>query len=195
MDPPFWKGIMRVKDEFSKHGSFIIGDGQKARFWEDSWLGKTPLSIHYPYLYIIVRHINVKVADVLNQTSLNIKFMCVFRNGIWENWLNLVKSLMVIQLTDEPDSFSWHLTAFGIFSVKSLYAEYMNDYISYLKKYLWKLKVPLKFRIFMWFLHKKVLFTNDNLARRKWTGCRKFAIVSQKQMEFFMMLDPRGDFP
>jgi hypothetical protein len=37
---PFWKGIIRGKDEFLKHVSFFIGDGQMARFWEDAWLDK-----------------------------------------------------------------------------------------------------------------------------------------------------------
>jgi hypothetical protein len=35
----------------------------------------------------------------------------------------------------------------------------------FLKKYLWKIKVPLKNRIFMWFVYKKVLLTKDNLCK------------------------------
>ena len=31
-DSPFWKGLMKVKDEFFNRGSFIIGDGRKTRF-------------------------------------------------------------------------------------------------------------------------------------------------------------------
>jgi hypothetical protein len=42
-----------------------------------------------------------------------------------------------------------------------------------LKKNLWKIKVPLKIRIFMWFLYKKVLLTKYNLAKRRWKGCTK----------------------
>jgi hypothetical protein len=50
--------------------------------------------------------------------------------------------------------------------VKSLYADYMNDHTKFLKKYLWKLRVPLKIRIVMLLFHKKVLLTKDNLAKR-----------------------------
>jgi hypothetical protein len=32
MDSPFWKGIMRGRDEFLKRGSFVLGDGQNVRF-------------------------------------------------------------------------------------------------------------------------------------------------------------------
>jgi hypothetical protein len=38
-DSPFWKGLMNVKDEFFKRGSFFVGNGLTTRFWEDIWLG------------------------------------------------------------------------------------------------------------------------------------------------------------
>jgi hypothetical protein len=41
------------------------------------------------------------------------------------------------------------------FLVKSMYIDYMDDHTKYLHKYLWKIKVPLKIRGCMWFLHKK----------------------------------------
>jgi hypothetical protein len=81
-DSPFWKGINRGKDEFFKHGSFIVGDGQTTRFWEDAWLGKEPLATQYPSLYAIVQHKNITIAEVMNQTTLNIGFRvhaCVTR--------------------------------------------------------------------------------------------------------------------
>jgi hypothetical protein len=83
-----------------------------------------------------------------------------------EQWLHLVERLMNIQIFEEPDSFTWQLTPFGVFTVKSLYEEYMNEDTRYLQKYLWKLEVPLKIIIFMWFLHKKVLLTKDNLTKQ-----------------------------
>jgi hypothetical protein len=106
------------------------------------------------------------VADVLSFTPLNIGFRRVLRDDKWDYWLNLVQRLMSVKLIDEPDHFKWRLTAYGIFSVKSLYADFLNDHTKYLQKYLWKMKVPLKIRIFMWFLHKKVMLTKDNLLKR-----------------------------
>jgi hypothetical protein len=81
-------------------------------------------------LYNIVMYKNVKVADVLSHTTLNIRF-----RHIWDSWLHLVEHLMIINLSDEVKSFSWSLTAPGIFSVRSLYADFMNDHINFLKKY------------------------------------------------------------
>jgi hypothetical protein len=35
-DSPFWKGIMRVKVELFQWRSFVVRDGMKTRFWEDT---------------------------------------------------------------------------------------------------------------------------------------------------------------
>jgi hypothetical protein len=32
INSPFWKGVLRAKDEFFNRGSFFIGDGQTTRF-------------------------------------------------------------------------------------------------------------------------------------------------------------------
>jgi hypothetical protein len=31
-DLPFWKGLMKVKEEFLRMGSFIVGNGEDTRF-------------------------------------------------------------------------------------------------------------------------------------------------------------------
>jgi hypothetical protein len=80
---------------------------------------------------------------------------------------------MNVHLNDEPDRFKWHLTTTGSFLVKSMYADIMNGHTVFLKKYLWKIKVPLKIRIFIGFLYKKMILTKDNLVKRRWTWCTK----------------------
>jgi hypothetical protein len=161
---------MRVKDEFFQRGSFVVGDGIKTRFWEDTWLGDTPLATQYPSLYNIARTKHVLVAEVLSNMPLNIRFNRILTGDRWNSWVSLLQRLININLSDEPDSFKWNLTTTGIFSVKSMYADYMNGHTVFLKKYLWKIKVPLKIQIFMWFLYNKVILTKDNLAKRRWTG-------------------------
>jgi hypothetical protein len=51
--------------------------------------------------------------------------------------------------------------------VKFMYLDYMDDHTKFLRKYIWKIKVSLKSRIFIWFLHHKDLLTKNNLAKRK----------------------------
>jgi hypothetical protein len=72
---------------------------------------------------------------------------------------------MTVNLTSEKDKFAWCLTASGVFTVKLMYLDYMNGHTKYLRKYIWKMKVPLKIKIFMWFFHRKVILTKDNLIK------------------------------
>jgi hypothetical protein len=69
---------------------------------------------------------------------------------------------MAINLDNDQDRFIWKLNDSGSFSVKFMYNDLMNGHTVYLKK-IWKLKVPLKIRIFMWFLQQKGILTKDNL--------------------------------
>ncbi|XP_073355470.1 uncharacterized protein [Aegilops tauschii subsp. strangulata] len=73
-DSPFWKGLMRVKSTFFNRTKFIVGDGNDTRFWEDTWLGETPLALQYPSLYRIVNHRDALVAMIMQATPLNIQF-------------------------------------------------------------------------------------------------------------------------
>jgi hypothetical protein len=90
----------------------------------------------YPTLYNIVRTKSVLVANVLNQTLLNIRFNRALIGDKWDAWIHLVSRLMNVHLNDEPDRFKWHLTTTGSFSVKSMYADIMNGHTVFLKKYL-----------------------------------------------------------
>jgi hypothetical protein len=62
-----------------------------------------------------------------------------------------------------------------------MYADMLNGHTRYLRKYLWKIKIPLKIKIFMWFLSKKVLLTRDNLAKRNWNGNTKCSLCDAEQ--------------
>jgi hypothetical protein len=57
--------------------------------------------------------------------------------------------------------------------VRSMYANLLNGHIVYFLKIYLEMKVPLKIRTFMWFLHLKVLLTKDNLVKRHWKDGKK----------------------
>jgi hypothetical protein len=172
---------MSQKETFFKFGSFCIGDGEGTYFWEDSWLGDGPLASQYPSLYAIVNYKNVTVANTIKEDDLNISFRRNLADDRWLAWLDLVERLMDIHITDEKDTFIWKLTDSGQFSVRSLYAELLNGNTKFLRKYLWKIKVPLKIRIFMWFLNRKEILTKDNLVKRNWTRDKKCAFCDKEE--------------
>ena len=53
---------------------------------------------------------------------------------------------MQVNLTNQKDEFKWGLPNNGVFTVKSLYPDFMSDHTRFLRKYLWKMKVPKKSR-------------------------------------------------
>ena len=40
-------------------------------------------------------------------------------------------------------------------------------------KKIWQMKIPLKIKVFAWYLRKGVILTKDNFAKRNWTGSKK----------------------
>uniref|UniRef100_A0A453ELS0 Reverse transcriptase zinc-binding domain-containing protein n=1 Tax=Aegilops tauschii subsp. strangulata TaxID=200361 RepID=A0A453ELS0_AEGTS len=105
-DSPFWKGLMKTKVTFFQRVKFLIGSGTSTRFWEDTWLGESPLALQYPSLYNIVQRKEDYVATVLNSVPLNIQFRRSLVGERWNAWLHLVRRLMDVQLSDQADKIS-----------------------------------------------------------------------------------------
>ena len=167
-DSHFWSGLMSVKSKFLRWGKFKLGNGSQIRFWEDSWLDNEPLKNQYPTLYNIARKKSALVSHVLSSTPLNVSFR---RSLVANNlllWHQLVARVMDIQLQDQSDTFVWSLHQNGFFSVRSMYRAITTTNIIPHNHIIWKLKLPLKIKIFMWYLIKGVTLTKDNLARRRW---------------------------
>jgi hypothetical protein len=62
-----------------------------------------------------------------------------------------------------------------------MYLNLLNGNTGYLHKYLWKMKVPLKIKIFMWFVHRKEILTKDNLVKRNWQGSFKCCLCDHEE--------------
>jgi hypothetical protein len=71
-DSHFWAGLMKVKHDFLRFGTFTIRNGSQVRFWEDIWLGTSTLCDQYPCLYHIAIYKHVSVAYVFNTLPLNL---------------------------------------------------------------------------------------------------------------------------
>jgi hypothetical protein len=62
-----------------------------------------------------------------NGCTVNITFRRTLTDNRWQLWLQLVQRLMPIQLNNEKDEFIWGLTTNGIFTVKSMYLDLLDD--------------------------------------------------------------------
>ena len=59
-----WKEISKEGLILRHHCSVKIGDGSKARFWEDWWCGEAPLCSSFPVLYRMASSKGARVADI-----------------------------------------------------------------------------------------------------------------------------------
>ena len=104
-----------------------------------------PFKVKYPSLFNIVRD---PVAKVLATRPLNL----FFRRGLVDNklveWLNLVAQIAHVDLVDGLDNFRWNLTKSGLFIVRTFYLYFIDRHPPFTHKLIWKLKVPLKIKIF-----------------------------------------------
>ena len=171
-DSHFWKSLMNIKDNFMELGHFNVKDGTQTRFWVDTWLGNKPLKDRFPVLFNIVRRKQDYVAQVLSLPTLNISFRRNLVGANLRDWHRIVASLQDVNLPEESDVFVWGLNASGSFTVKSMYAALINNGIR-VSQDIWQIKVPMKIKVFLWYLKKGVVLTKDNLARRNWNGDRK----------------------
>jgi len=86
----------------------------------------------------------------------------------------------------------------GLFSVKSMYSASLANNITITSNDIWKLKLPLKIKIFPWFLHKGVTLTKDNVVKRNWHGNVNCCFCGNKEtiQHFFsiaILLDLSGE--
>jgi hypothetical protein len=65
---------------------------------------------------------------------MNITFRRTLDDNKWRRWTHMLHRLILVQLTDQEDTFKWNLTTSGIFSVKIMYTDLLNDHTVFLKK-------------------------------------------------------------
>jgi hypothetical protein len=109
--------------------------------------------MQYSCILNIVHRKHLSVASVLFVVPLNIEFRRALTGRRWERWLHLLQKLIDFQLNDSNDLFHWNLVPSGIYTINFMYLHLLNGNIG------WKMKVPLKIKICMWFVHGKEILT------------------------------------
>ncbi|GJU32291.1 hypothetical protein Tco_1175880 [Tanacetum coccineum] len=122
-----WNVIVREVKMLSSKGidllSLIVkkvGNGELTSFWEDVWLGDSPLKHTYPRLYFLELNKHASVASKLSNNSITDSFQRLSRGGVEEEQLALLNSkTSIVSLSNLCDRWIWRLDSLGLFSVKS----------------------------------------------------------------------------
>ena len=90
---------------------------------------------------------------------------------------------------DGSDTFRWNLTKSELYTVRSYYLHLINNQPPFQHKMIWKLKIPFKIKIFLWYLQRGVILTKDNLAKKNWKGSQKCCGCNSNETIKHLFLD------
>eukprot|EP00253_Pinus_taeda_P010347 PITA_10347 len=179
-----WKATVEAFFVIEKGLAWKVGDGKNVRIGRDPWVG---CNQSYALSPGILRHLDSKGLYTLNQvekvglstfwgqawksaTELGLAFR-------WHNeWASFIEELhrSNVRIKSDSDVLLWAHGKTGHYSPKEGYAYLMDQKgwaaPEWWSKKLWKLKCPLKSRVFLWCLLKKKVPTWDILQSRFFIG-------------------------
>lgn len=87
----------------------------------------------------------------------------------YESWLGMQECLHDVLLTGNKDVVIWGLNRKNQFTTKSLY-RFLTDrgVPSKATRYIWKSKVPLKIKFFLWHVFNNKLQVAQNFIKKGW---------------------------
>jgi hypothetical protein len=144
-----------------------VGNNDKVRFWEDTWVGTAPLVVQFWELYCICIEKTKTVSKVLGEGEIRLSFRRTISESMMQTWCELLSVVEQVSLRDEPDSVVWVWDRLGMYSSHSFCAiiNYRGVKPVYIPA-IWKIGVPPKIQLFIWLLSHKKLATVDNLRKR-----------------------------
>ena len=123
-----WRSIHERWESFSKHLSFVVGEGTRICFWHDRWIRDNTLKDLYHELYACSDAKDAYISEVLwllEGGTIKVWDLRFFR--AFEDW-ELVASYSLLQFIqpriprgDRRDTLCWQLKGDGKFDTRSYY--------------------------------------------------------------------------
>jgi len=161
-----------VKHLFKWGAVFKVRNGDHCKFWEDCWAKEVPLGISHENLFRMVRNPHCSVSECWEEDEWVMDFRRSLTVQEYNSWIDLTNSLQGCNPeSDAADIVSWALEPKGHFSTKSLY-RFLTDWgmPSRVAGLIWKCKIPLKIKFFLWQMFHNKLQVAGNLVKRGWKG-------------------------
>jgi hypothetical protein len=168
-----------------------VKSGGQTRFWEDVWLEQVPLKLTFPKLYKICTKRNILVNECFEQGEWIIKFRRPFGQVEVYQWRSLIEKLGGVRLQVGLDESYWCLEKKRHYTTKSMYRFLAHrGVINTHMRRLWKTKLPMKLKVFMWQVFHDKLQTGEELKKRNWKGDGKCSICVDREHGSYFLLMP-----
>jgi hypothetical protein len=120
------------------------------------------------------------VAKVLRNGSLNLTSRRNFGDREEREWDDLTFMIERVTLSQEIDTVIWTLEKNKEFSTSSLYkAITFPGMVNKWMMNVWRAKLPLKIKIFLWQLYNDKIQIAEQLKKRNWTGLVECKLCGQ----------------
>jgi hypothetical protein len=120
------------------------------------------------------------IKDALD-SNLEILFRRTLRGDNLLHWNIIKDSLRNLLFLDASDFITWSLNPNKYFSTKSVYLWLERNLAGSHNKWIWKAKLPLKIKIFLWQMCQDAVLTRENMKKRQWSGSPVCSFCNQEE--------------
>ena len=166
-DSWIWKCMLQTRPFIKQGIRWKVGNGRNINFWTDTWCSNTPLASTLGLDWESLPDAELRVSDFITPEK-------QWDTAKLQQYLpaDLIQQIHSIPLpcSNVTDSFCWGFTGSGEFSVKSAtwkaHEGLAHNPPPWKFKWIWKLDVMPKIRIFMWQICHNALPVKGTLFRR-----------------------------
>jgi hypothetical protein len=105
----------------------------------------------------------------------------------------VTRASLLVRLNNREDRLRWGPHQNETFSVKSMYKALICDNRVWYNMILWKLKMALKIKIFMWYVKWGVVLARCNLVRCNWKGNKLCSFSTYPESIKYLFFDCHFD--
>ncbi|XP_057420539.1 uncharacterized protein LOC130714634 [Lotus japonicus] len=164
---PLWKGILKARDVLRDGFAFKLGNGATS-IWYKDWSGYGPLANNIPYVHIT--DTNMALRDIIINGDWNPSSLYTILPPLVQQKMLAVAPVIDIRLHDH---WIWKFDSQGIYSAAGAYSWLINANAQMSLtgldtwRWIWKIKVPEKIRVFIWLCMHDAIQVNNLRFRCK----------------------------
>jgi hypothetical protein len=172
--------VNKIKHKLKRGLSFKVNNGERVLFWEDVWLGRTPLKLTFSKLYEYCRNKDCLISECYKDGEWVIDFKRPLLQAEVVCWEALLDQLKAVRLNDRQDKAVWKLEKTGNYSTKSMYRCLSHrGIVNQRIRRVWKSKLPMKLKVFMWLACQNRIQSGEALKKMNWKGDPSCAVCGR----------------